>query len=121
MPVRKQEPGVRIPECRSWQAACILGCDMTSPTRGEPAPGDWNASSSYVRSSQVHPLHVQPVTTGAQLEALRSEWQELWLRDPKATPFQSPSWLIPWWHHLGQGELLSLALRDHGEKLVGFL
>jgi CelD/BcsL family acetyltransferase involved in cellulose biosynthesis/GNAT superfamily N-acetyltransferase len=70
---------------------------------------------------KVQPLHVQPVTTGAQLEGLRSEWQELWLRDPKATPFQSPSWLIPWWHHLGQGELLSLALRDHNEKLVGFL
>lgn len=55
------------------------------------------------------------------LEQLRAEWDALWRELPDATPFQSPSWLIPWWRHIGEGELLVLALRDREERLVGVL
>ncbi len=29
------------------------------------------------------------------LEAVRSEWEDLWASDPRATPFQHPAWAIP--------------------------
>ena len=53
-----------------------------------------------------------------QLEGLRAAWQGLWMRDPAATPFQAPAWLIPWWRHLGGGELLPVEARHDG-RLVG--
>ncbi|HEY4250610.1 MAG TPA: GNAT family N-acetyltransferase [Roseomonas sp.] len=65
-------------------------------------------------------LDVALVTQAAALEALRPEWEALWLQAPAATPFQSPAWLIPWWRHIGQGKLLTLVLREHG-ALVGLL
>ena len=39
----------------------------------------------------------------------------------QASPFQSPAWLLPWWTHVGQGTLASVAFRcaDTGE-LAGF-
>ncbi|WP_162913004.1 GNAT family N-acetyltransferase [Rhodospirillaceae bacterium SYSU D60014] len=51
------------------------------------------------------------------LEALRHDWTDLWRRDPSATPFQSPEWLIPWWKHFGHEDLLVLTLRRHGTLL----
>jgi CelD/BcsL family acetyltransferase involved in cellulose biosynthesis len=39
---------------------------------------------------------------------------------PDATPFQSPDWLIPWWRHIGEGDLLTLAARED-DALVGLL
>ncbi|MBR0645390.1 GNAT family N-acetyltransferase [Plastoroseomonas hellenica] len=71
-------------------------------------------------SSPDATLDVALVTQTAGLEALRPEWERLWLRSTGATPFQSPAWLIPWWRHIGEGELLTLALRAHG-ALVGLL
>src|SRR5579872_1129448 len=54
-----------------------------------------------------------------QLAALEPEWQALWERDPCATPFQSPEWLLPWWRQFG-GELRALTIRRQGE-LIGLL
>jgi CelD/BcsL family acetyltransferase involved in cellulose biosynthesis len=48
----------------------------------------------------------------AALEALRAPWSALWDRVPDATPFQHPAWLIPWWRHVGEGDLLCFALED---------
>jgi CelD/BcsL family acetyltransferase involved in cellulose biosynthesis len=54
------------------------------------------------------------------LERLKPQWSELYRRCPRATPFQSPQWLIPWTRHLFRGgEILALAMRDDGE-LTGF-
>ena len=50
----------------------------------------------------------------AGLEAMAGEWRELCDRAPQATIFQSPEWLLPWWKHLGGGEIRSLALRSNG-------
>ena len=55
----------------------------------------------------------------ARLESLRAAWERLWRDDASATPFQSPHWLLPWWKHVGRGELRSLALRDEEGALVG--
>ncbi len=63
-------------------------------------------------------LEIEEVASAAGLEALQPAWLDLWERASDATPFQSPAWLIPWWHHFGQGELLTLAIRRGGE-LVG--
>lgn len=63
-------------------------------------------------------LSIEAVRSCAGLKALRPEWLDLWLRVPEATPFQSPAWLIAWWHQFGEGTPLALAVRRRGE-LVG--
>lgn len=61
---------------------------------------------------------VEPVTDTAGLEALRPAWAELWERSPRATPFQAPEWLLPWWRHFGGEGLWTLTVREGGD-LVG--
>src|SRR5437868_940235 len=56
----------------------------------------------------------------AGLESLAGEWSRLHACCPRATPFQSPQWLVPWTRHLfGGGRILAIAIRDGG-VLVGF-
>lgn len=50
----------------------------------------------------------------AALAAVAGEWRELCDRAPQATVFQTPDWLLPWWKHLGGGDVCSLALRSGG-------
>jgi len=69
----------------------------------------------FARQSHVI---VEPITCAASLEAIEPQWWELWQNDPHATPFQSPAWLIPWWRHIGQGELLTIAVRT-AEVIAG--
>jgi CelD/BcsL family acetyltransferase involved in cellulose biosynthesis/GNAT superfamily N-acetyltransferase len=71
-------------------------------------------------SSHGFPLEIEEITSAAALEALRGEWQALWDRSPRATPFISPDWLLAWWRHLGGGPLRTLAVRD-GRRLAGLL
>src|SRR3569832_1655332 len=59
-------------------------------------------------------IDLEAVTTVEALEALCPEWSALLERDPHATPFQSPEWLLPWWKHFGRGALWTLALRRKG-------
>src|ERR687888_114117 len=66
----------------------------------------------------VPALDIEEVTTIEALEKLRPEWSALWARCPTSTLFQSPEWLIPWWRHIGEGELWTLSLR-HAGRLVG--
>ena len=63
-------------------------------------------------------LVLEEVTTTAALEQLQPAWSALWACCPTATPFQSPEWLIPWWRHIGEGQLWALACRSEG-RLVG--
>lgn len=64
---------------------------------------------------------VEEISSFQQLDGLRPEWSRLWSRCPWATPFQSPEWLLPWWEHLGRGELWAIAVREAGEdsELMG--
>src|SRR5436190_4649387 len=60
----------------------------------------------------------QELSTSESLEELRPEWLAVWHRSELSTPFQSPDWLIPWWRHIGEGQLQSLAIR-RGAQIVG--
>ncbi len=77
---------------------------------------------------------MQLVTTTGDLESIIPQWEALWRQAPRATPFQSPQWLLPWWKHFGSGGELAVAcspdalaplyvLRDEdsGESLGMFL
>jgi CelD/BcsL family acetyltransferase involved in cellulose biosynthesis len=56
----------------------------------------------------------------ADIEAFGDEWLELFRRVEGVTPFQSPDWLVSWWRHLGEGELVLLGMRKQG-RLAGVL
>ena len=65
-------------------------------------------------------MRIEVIESLEGLESLSAEWAELHRRCPRATPFQSPQWLLPWTKHLyGGGEIWALAIRSHGE-LIGF-
>ncbi|MBW3623948.1 MAG: GNAT family N-acetyltransferase [Armatimonadetes bacterium] len=85
----------------------------------EMEPRQENVSEEE-RQEATPALELIEVTTMEGLERLRPEWAGLWKRSPTATPFQSPEWLIPWWRHIGEGDLWTLALREKG-RLVGLL
>jgi len=59
----------------------------------------------------------QLITTTRDLEAFRHEWSALWAADPNATPFQSPEWLLPWWHQFGQPGLRAVVIRESGRPI----
>src|SRR5437868_4869115 len=63
-------------------------------------------------------VRVEEVTTSDELERLRPEWSALWARSERATPFQSPEWVLPWGRQIGEGDLWALALR-YGGRLAG--
>jgi CelD/BcsL family acetyltransferase involved in cellulose biosynthesis len=64
------------------------------------------------------PLSIQTVDSLAGLRVLEPEWRDLWHRDPAATPFHGPDWLVPWTQYLwGGGRLRVLAVRD-GSALI---
>ena len=50
-----------------------------------------------------------------------AEWWDLWRRDPRATPFQSPAWVEAWWRHLGGGERIDAAVRGPDGRLDALL
>lgn len=51
------------------------------------------------------------------LDDMREAWWDLWRRDVRATPFQSPAWLIPWHRAFAPGPLHIVALW-RGERLA---
>ncbi len=63
-------------------------------------------------------MNAETLRDAAALAALAPEWWALWRRTPEATPFQSPAWLLPWWHAFAPGELCVVAVRCDG-RLAG--
>ncbi len=63
-------------------------------------------------------LRTSVITDAAQLAIVHGPWRALWLRCPKATLFQSPDWLVPWWDIFAPGELRVIAVHS-GEELIG--
>ena len=61
-------------------------------------------------------VHSHHDTSG--FEVLAEEWNGLLHRSTADTIFLTLEYQRTWWHHLGEGELLVLAVRDDGE-LVG--
>lgn len=64
---------------------------------------------------------LEVLSSTAELVDLAPEWDTLWHADPHATPFQTSHWLIPWWQHVGEGELYCITARNTAGRLVGFL
>jgi CelD/BcsL family acetyltransferase involved in cellulose biosynthesis len=60
---------------------------------------------------QRSPLQVEAITTLAALAQLEPAWWRLWTA-ARGSPFQSPAWLLPWWKHIGQGQLAGVAVHD---------
>ena len=58
--------------------------------------------------------------TTNELDAFVPAWCALWQKDSAATPFQHPDWLVPWWHHFTQPELLAVIMYRAADP-VGFL
>jgi CelD/BcsL family acetyltransferase involved in cellulose biosynthesis len=104
--------------------------DLQPPHGCTAHPGPWGPfHSGIAREAAGHVVEpsrqpcrprVEVVASLAELERLRPAWMALWHRARWATPFQSPDWLIPWWRHIGDGELLTIAVLDEAEgRLVG--
>ena len=49
------------------------------------------------------------------------EHWDLWRRDPRATPFQSPAWIEAWWREWGVTERIDAEARDASGRLIGLL
>ncbi len=65
-------------------------------------------------------MTLEVLTTLEELQSFEPEWLRLWHSSPRATPFQSPQWLLPWTRHLfGGGEIWAVVMRD-GADAVGF-
>ena len=65
-------------------------------------------------------IQIEEIVSATAFQELRPEWENLWRRCLRATPFQSPHWLLPWWKHFGGSGLWCLAVRAGGE-LVGLV
>ena len=63
-------------------------------------------------------LSVHSYHDASGFETLAGEWNDLLHRSPADTIFLTLEYQRTWWHHLGEGELLILAVRDD-EELVG--
>ena len=66
-------------------------------------------------------LLIEQATTDAALAALAPEWEALWRRVPDALPFQSPTWLLPWWDAFGTGRPCVALVRAGDGRLTGLL
>ncbi|RVA71657.1 glycosyl transferase, partial [Mesorhizobium sp. M7A.F.Ca.US.006.04.2.1] len=60
-------------------------------------------------------LRCEIIGDPAQFDALTPHWWKLWQQSPSATPFQSPAWLVPWWHAFAPGELATVANGKDGD------
>lgn len=65
-------------------------------------------------------LESHVIDTDGAFEGLAGEWDDLQRRVPNSTPFQSPRWLLPWWHVFGNGHPCVSLLRQDG-RLAGIL
>ncbi|HLP07896.1 MAG TPA: GNAT family N-acetyltransferase [Opitutaceae bacterium] len=59
------------------------------------------------------------LTDPERIETLRDEWLALWRADPRATPFQSPDWLLPWYSIFGAEHAARVFVQREEERLVG--
>lgn len=64
-------------------------------------------------------LELDVIDSREGMRALEPEWRAVWRRDPAATPFHSPDWLLPWTQWLwGGGRLRVFAVRKGGDLVA---
>jgi CelD/BcsL family acetyltransferase involved in cellulose biosynthesis len=66
-------------------------------------------------------LDVAVIGSERQFRALSGEWDTLFKGAPRATPFQSWSWLSAWWSAYGDPRVLRVITVRRGGQLVGVL
>jgi len=64
-------------------------------------------------------IAVESVVDQTRFRALRDEWQNLFMRCPGVTPFNSWDWLFSWWQAYGAGRQLRILLVRIDGTLVG--
>jgi CelD/BcsL family acetyltransferase involved in cellulose biosynthesis/glycosyltransferase involved in cell wall biosynthesis len=74
-------------------------------------------SKGAARPAARRSLHVELLSGLPALEGLRLSWEALWSRDPRATAFQHPDWILPWCRRFWR-EPFAIAVRCGG-ALVG--
>src|SRR5579864_746973 len=93
-----------------------------------PGNGWWRDISSFIAPSYANTsghrrmrerFRCRWIRSSEELEHLTPQWKAVWEEDQLATPFQTPGWLVPWWHCFGE-ELRSVAMFQ-GDELKGFL
>jgi CelD/BcsL family acetyltransferase involved in cellulose biosynthesis/glycosyltransferase involved in cell wall biosynthesis len=73
---------------------------------------------SHCSSAIVVPsLRTEMVQSFQGLQMIEDDYRRLFEACGEATPFSSPDWLLPWWQHLGSGEIRTISVR-RGGKLV---
>lgn len=87
------------------------GSIITGPIL-QPHPGEHSKIDKRVD------LRVEFIDDSTRLHALQPRWRQLWLSLSETTLFQSPAWIVPWWHHYGEGRMFSFAFWSK-EELVG--
>lgn len=80
--------------------------------------GQRTARRNAPRSIGRSPIEAELIRSDDALLRLLPEWWGLWQRAERATPFQSPGWLVPWWKSFHPGDVFSVALRRHGELIA---
>lgn len=63
-------------------------------------------------------LELEVINSLSRLHDIRREWSRLEASLPDLTPFQTPEWLLTWWHHFGGGELQVYAFRAAGRLVA---
>jgi CelD/BcsL family acetyltransferase involved in cellulose biosynthesis len=61
---------------------------------------------------------LETIEQEAAFRSLEQDWWRLWARVPRATPFQSPAWLLSWWEAFAPGSLSTLTVWRDG-RLIG--
>lgn len=61
---------------------------------------------------------VELIPSLAALQALRSDWDDLYGRCRAVSPFQSPAWLLPWGRHFAPDRLRAIAIREPGRLIA---
>lgn len=85
---------------------------------------DWNLLGESRWQENCWPNTVETgwtlaeITSPDGLARIEPEWRDLWERDPNATPFQSPDWLIPWTRRLWSGGYLRVLEIRHEAGLA---
>lgn len=102
--------------CRLYRAHAL------SPSRTSCSFTYSPRNSAATNGTSPGHVSVTTLTTPEDLYALRDDWVGLWQKDRRATPFQHPAWLLPWWTQFGpDGRLRTVTLRGEGGHLLGLL
>jgi CelD/BcsL family acetyltransferase involved in cellulose biosynthesis len=102
---------------------------MIAASGGDTTPGRSGVAASPTRSSVLEPgptdlarqLTVQRITDPSRLAELAVIWDSLIDEQSCGAIFRSPSWLLPWWHCLGQGKQLCMYVASLGGEVHGVL